>query len=88
MFTEEIPFPSPNSFHGVKLYQDKTTNHSLKTTTAVWDKNENIEYILFQRIPAKSPDFSPVDYCAFNLLKRALSKSKFIMIDGLWKNVE
>ena len=36
----------------------------------------SFECIPFQRILAKSPDVSPTDYCAFGLLKRALSRSK------------
>ncbi|GBN89118.1 hypothetical protein AVEN_78869-1 [Araneus ventricosus] len=47
-----------------------------------------IAYIPFQHSPAKSPDVSPMDYCAFGLLKRALSKRKPTTIDGLWKVVE
>ena len=41
-----------------------------------------------EHISAKSPNVSPMDHCAFVLLKRALSKYKSIMIDGLWKAVE
>ncbi|GBM01398.1 hypothetical protein AVEN_236217-1 [Araneus ventricosus] len=48
---------------------------------------QEIAYILF-KTPAKSPDVSPVDYCAFGLLKRALSNHKPTMINGLWKVVE
>ncbi|GBL97357.1 hypothetical protein AVEN_170474-1 [Araneus ventricosus] len=47
-----------------------------------------IAYIPFQHIPTKSPDVSPMDYCAFGLLKRVLSKCKPTTIDGLWKEVE
>ena len=47
-----------------------------------------IECMLFQYIPAKSPDVSPVDYCTFGLLERALSKREPTTIDGLWKLVK
>ena len=51
--------------------------------------NTGIAYITFQHIPAKSPDVSPMEYCAFGLLKRALSKRKpTTTIDGLWKVAE
>lgn len=39
-----------------------------------------IAYGFFQRISAKFPDVSPMDKCAFGLLKRALSKRKNIKI--------
>ncbi|GBO14483.1 hypothetical protein AVEN_94971-1 [Araneus ventricosus] len=47
-----------------------------------------IAFIPFQHIPSKSPDISPMDYCAFGLFKRALSKRKPTTIDGLRKVVE
>ncbi|GBN91889.1 hypothetical protein AVEN_77143-1 [Araneus ventricosus] len=47
-----------------------------------------IPYIPFQHIPAKSPDVSPMDYCAFGPLKRSLFKRILTTIDGLWKVVE
>lgn len=91
IFTEEIPLLYPNDFQRVKLHQDKATSHTSKTTTAFLEKmktDTGIAYIPFQHIPAKSPDVSPMDYCAFGLLKRALSKRKPTTIDGLWKVVE
>ena len=45
-------------------------------------------YIHFLHIPAKSPDVSPIDHCAFGLLKRAFSKPRPTTIVGLWKDVE
>ncbi|GBN53232.1 hypothetical protein AVEN_155445-1 [Araneus ventricosus] len=47
-----------------------------------------IASIPFQHIPTKSSDVSPMDYYAFGLLKRALSKHKPITIDGLWNVVQ
>lgn len=41
-----------------------------------------------QTSQAKPPDVSPMDYCDFDLLKRALSKLKSTTIDGLWKVVK
>ena len=45
----------------------------------------SIEFIPFQRIPAKFPDVLPMDYCAFGLLKITLSKRKPIDINAVWK---
>lgn len=50
-----------------------------------------IAYIHFQHIPAKSPEVSPVDYCAFGQQKRALSKRTSPpphTNDRLWKIVK
>ncbi|GBO29915.1 hypothetical protein AVEN_208472-1 [Araneus ventricosus] len=91
IFTEEIPFLYPNDFQRVKLHQVKATSHTSKRTTAFLEKmttDTGIAYLAFQHIPAKSPDVSPMDYCAFGLLKIALSKRKPTTIDGLWKVVE
>ncbi|GBM51342.1 hypothetical protein AVEN_110799-1 [Araneus ventricosus] len=91
IFTEEIPFLYPNDFQRVKLHQDKAASHTSKSTTALHEKMETdtcIAYIPFQHIPAKSPDVSPMDYFAFGLLKRALSKCKPTTIDGLWEVIE
>ncbi|GBN23068.1 hypothetical protein AVEN_233990-1 [Araneus ventricosus] len=91
IFTEEIPFFYPNDCQRVKLQQDKTTSHTSKSTTAFLEKmktDTGIAFIPFQHIPSKSPDISPMDYCAFGLFKRALSKRKPTTIDELWKVVE
>ncbi|GBO25282.1 hypothetical protein AVEN_236346-1 [Araneus ventricosus] len=53
----------------------------MKTYTGIAD-------VLFQYIPAKSSDVSPMDYCAFGLSKRALSKRKSTRTDRFWKVVE
>ena len=48
----------------------------------------SIECMPFQQIPLKSHDASPIDCCAFGLLKRLLSKCKPTTIDGFWKFME
>ncbi|GBM86860.1 hypothetical protein AVEN_223908-1 [Araneus ventricosus] len=86
MFTEEIPFLYPNDFQRVKFHQDKATNHTSKSTTAFLEKKRTdtgIAFIPFQHIPENSPDVSYMDYCAFGLMKRALSKRNPTTIDGL-----
>ncbi|GBO46880.1 hypothetical protein AVEN_39946-1 [Araneus ventricosus] len=91
IFTEEIPFLYPNDFQRVKLHQDKDASHTSKSTTAFLEKmktDTGIAHIPFQYIPTKSPDISPMDYCAFGLVKIVFSKPKPTTIDGLWKVVE
>ncbi|GBM32550.1 hypothetical protein AVEN_187105-1 [Araneus ventricosus] len=91
IFTEEIPFPYPNDFQRVKLHLDKVTSYTSKITTEFLEKmktDTEIAYIPFQHISQKSPYVSPMDYWAFGLWKRALSKRKPTTTDGLWKVVE
>ena len=38
IFTGEIPFLYPNDFLRMKFYQDKTTSHTSKSTTAFLEK--------------------------------------------------
>ena len=91
VFIEEILFINPNDFHRVKLCQEKASNHSSRSTTALLEKmkiDTNLEHVSFQNNPAKYPDISFMDYYAFVLLKKVLSNHKLIMIDGFWKVVE
>ena len=46
------------------------------------------EVIRFKCIPPKFPDESPMDYCAFRLLKRAIFKCHLKILDGLWNIVK
>ena len=65
--------------------------HIAESTTLFLEKLRNetgIKAIPFGQIPVKSPDASPMDFCAFGLLKQALSKRKPETLDGLWKVVE
>ncbi|GBN79439.1 hypothetical protein AVEN_138680-1 [Araneus ventricosus] len=91
LFTEELPFIYPNHLQRVKLHQDKATSHTSKSTTAFLEKmktDTGIAFIPFQHFPGKSPDVSPMDYCAFGLLKRVLSERKPTTIHGFWKVLE
>ena len=47
-----------------------------------------IEAIPFKRIPLKSPGVFPVNYFAFELLKRTLFKRHPKTLDGHWKIVK
>lgn len=90
IFKEDIPSLYPNNLHCVKFHQDKATSHTSKSTALFFEKMRNetgIEAIPFKCIPPKSPDVSPMDYCAFGLLKQALYKRHPKTLDGLWKIV-
>lgn len=45
-----------------------------------------ISYITLQHIPTKSPDVSSMDYCAFELLKRAFYKRKTTIYGWILEN--
>ncbi|GBN21627.1 hypothetical protein AVEN_144978-1 [Araneus ventricosus] len=75
----------------MKLHQDKATSHTSKSTPVFLEKVKTdrvIAYVPFQHTPVMAPDVSPMDYFAFILLTRALSKSKPTTIYELWKVVE
>ena len=61
----------------MKLQQDKATSQISTSTTAFLEKitlDKSIECIPFQHITEKSREVSFVDFCAFGLMKKALSK--------------
>ena len=65
--------------------------HTANNITVFLEKmkiDASIVFISFQSLPAKFPGVSPLDYCAFGSLKKALSKRKPTPSDGLWKVVE
>lgn len=69
-----------NSFQRVKLHQGKSTgNASKKYNWIPFKKQTQIGTvcIIFEHIPEKSSDISPMNYCAFCLLKRALVKEEW-----------
>ncbi|GBN56366.1 hypothetical protein AVEN_173545-1 [Araneus ventricosus] len=43
-----------------------------------------IKTVLFTDIPAKSPDASSMDFCAFELFRRTLCKRQPATLCGLW----
>ena len=52
------------------------------------EQKTGIKAIPFTDIPTKSPDVSPMDFCAFGLLTFALSKRRPTTLTGLWKAVQ
>jgi len=50
-------------------------------------KETGINIIPANRIPVKSPDLAPIDFCAFGCLKAALGKRYPKTLHELWKIV-
>ncbi|KAJ9601450.1 hypothetical protein L9F63_000398 [Diploptera punctata] len=49
------------------------------------EQETGIHAIPFSNIPVKSPDASPMEFCAFGLFKRALGNRRPRTIDTVWK---
>jgi len=74
----------------VAFHQDKASRHTSNSTRQFLDlmtAETGIKAIPFSHIPVKSPDASPMDFCAFGLLKQALGKRHPKTLAGLWKVV-
>ncbi|GBM00742.1 hypothetical protein AVEN_150909-1 [Araneus ventricosus] len=57
----------------------QSNSHTSQSTVNFLEKIEQemgIKTVPFTDIPAKSPDLTPMDFCAFGLLKCALSKRR------------
>jgi hypothetical protein len=88
IFHKEIPFLYNNDISNVHFHQDKASSHFSKSTLCYLDKLKDetgINYIPKSHIPTKSPDASPMDFCAFGLLKRAVANRRAHTLNGLWK---
>ena len=75
----------------MELHQDRATSQTCATTSQFLQQMERetgIKAIPFTDIPVKSPDVSPMDFCAFGLLKSALAKRRPKTVAGLWKCME
>ncbi len=74
IFEEEIPALYKKDIYKVEIYMDKASSQTSKSTAAYLPNKESeigIKCILFNEIPVKPPDTSPIDFCAFSLLKQA-----------------
>jgi hypothetical protein len=88
LFTQEIPNLYGVEKNKVWLHQDKASSHTSKTTRKYlreMEETTGIRSIPFEDIPVKSPDASPMDFCGFGLLKRALGRRRPRTVEGLWK---
>lgn len=88
IFRQDIPSLYGNETDKVWFHCDKAPSHTSRST-AIFLSNlcdeTKINVIPFKSIPVKSPDASPMDFCVFGLLKRALGKRRPSTVDGLWK---
>ncbi|GFW44624.1 hypothetical protein TNCV_4481691 [Trichonephila clavipes] len=75
----------------VELRMCKASCHTSKSTVIYLANNESeigIKCIPFDEIPVKSPGASPMDLCAFGLLKRALRIPHQKTLKRLWKTIQ
>ncbi|GFX54213.1 hypothetical protein TNCV_2338471 [Trichonephila clavipes] len=69
----------------------KASSRTSKSTVAYSAKKGSetgIKCTQFVELPIKSPDTSPMNFCAFSLLKRVLGKRHPIGLKGIWKMVQ
>lgn len=88
IFDEEIPFLYQNDKNKVWIHQDQAPSHTSRSTlNYLFMKQEEtgISAIPYSRIPAKSPDTAPMDFCAFGLLKQKMRTKRPTTLEGLWK---
>jgi hypothetical protein len=88
IYREQLPQLYGNDVRNVWIHQDKASSHTAKSTQAYMTRmatETGIRAIPYSDIPVKSPDASPMDFCGFGLLKRALGRRRPRTIDGLWK---
>jgi hypothetical protein len=88
IFHQDIPSLYGNDVEKVWVHQDKASSHT-STSTAnfleVLHMETKINTIPFAHIPVKSPDASPMDFCAFGILKNRIRHRRPTTLDGLWK---
>lgn len=88
IYTKDVPALYGTMSNKVFIHQDKASSHTSKSTRQFLTRMEEetgIHAVPFTDIPVKSPDASPMDFCAFGLLKRALGDRRPRTLDGLWK---
>ena len=72
----------------VWIHMHKASSHTSHSSVAYYRRmatETGVSVIPFSSIPVKSPDASPMDFCAFGLLKRGLAHRRPTTIAGLWK---
>ena len=78
-------------FHRVKFHQDKAARHTLKITTAFFEKmkiNTSTKYTSIKHFLGMSSDISPMDYCAFGIFKHKPTAIEFRKIlEKKWKSI-
>ncbi|KAJ9585777.1 hypothetical protein L9F63_002414 [Diploptera punctata] len=67
---------------------DKASSHTARSSQRYYSQKldeTGIHIIPFNRVPVKSLDTSPMDFCGFGLLKQGLASRRPITVKGLWK---
>ncbi|GFX91186.1 uncharacterized protein TNCV_1246011 [Trichonephila clavipes] len=75
----------------VEFHIYKDSSHTFESTAAYLEKKESeteIKCIPFDEIPVTPLAFSPMDFCAFGLLKKALRKRHPRTLNVLWKTLQ
>lgn len=88
IFKRDVPALYGARSNMVWIHQDKASSHTSASTRVFLRRMEEetgIHSIPFEEIPVKSPDASPMDFCAFGLLKRAMGTRRPRTLQGLWK---
>lgn len=88
IFHEEIPRLYSEDTPNVWIHMDKASSHTARSSQDYYHRKAvetGVNVIPFKRIPVKSPDASPMDFCGFGLLKQRLASRRPTTIEGLWK---
>ena len=88
IFNEEIPRLYSEDTLNVWIHMDKAYSHTARSSPDFYHRKAvetGVNVIPFKRIPVKSPDASPMDFCGFGLLKQRLASRRTTTIEGLWK---
>ncbi|GFX76269.1 uncharacterized protein TNCV_4036701 [Trichonephila clavipes] len=91
IFGKETPILYGKEIDKVDINMDKAFNCMSKSTAADLAKKEpetGITCIPTEEIPVISTGASPMDFCAFSLLKRASGKRPPRTLNRLWKTVQ
>lgn len=88
IFKEDIPNLYGNDTKNVVFHHDKATSHVSRSTVNflhTLETETGITSIEPKRIPVKSPDCAPMDFCVFGVLKRKVGNRRPKNLNGLWK---
>ena len=88
IFDQDIPRLYGDDSSKVWIHMDKASSHTARSSLRYYSRKSNetgLHVIPFSDIPVKSPDASPMDFCAFGLLKQGLASKRPTTVEGLWK---
>ena len=88
LYKTHIPHLYGRDTRNVWIHMDKASSHTARSSLAYYERmatETGVSVIPFSSIPVKSPDASPMDFCAFGLLKKGLAQRRPTTVAGLWK---